>query len=314
VLAATAALALEALAAQPLFRAGVDAVRLDVLATRDGVPVSGLRAEDFEVRDNGVLQRVSSAGTMESVQLGVVLDSSGSMTGDRIAIVRAATTELVQQLGKDDRVAVVAFGDQVASLARRSRGDRFPMDALDRLRPAGSTALIDGIYAGLLEAGPAGGPKLLLVMTDGRNNLSTLGGSQVIDVARRLETAIYPVAVEVDQDRQVLRGWLNQRDGSARQTHPSESVNRSDTLQGTSDAMALLQVLADATGGRAIEANWNAQLGATFRAVLAEYRQRYILSFTPEGVSTGNGWHTLDVRVTRKGIDVRSRTRYWSGT
>lgn len=313
-LGAVAALALEAIPQQPTFRARVEAVRLDVLATRDGVPVTGLTADDFEVRDNGVAQRVSSAGAMRAVQLGVVLDSSGSMTGDRIAIVRAATIELVGQLGKDDSVAVVAFGDQVASLAGRSRPDAFPIGALGRLRAAGSTALLDGIYAGLLETGAGSGPRLLLVMTDGRNNLSTLTGSQVIDAARRLETAIYPVAVEVDKDPQVIRGWLNQRDGSARQTHPSESVNRSDTKFGTSDAMALLQVLADATGGRAIEATWNAQLGAKFRAVLDEYRQRYILSFTPEGVATGDGWHTLDVRVKRKGVTVRSRTRYWSGT
>jgi hypothetical protein len=117
----------------------------------------------------------------------------------------------------------------------------------------------------------------------------------------------------VDRDPRVLRNWLNQRDGSARQAHPSEYAFRSDTKLGTSDAMALLHVLADATGGRAIEASWNAPLGAAFRQVLDEYRQRYILSFTPEGVGTGDGWHTLDVRVKQRGLSVRSRTRYWSG-
>jgi VWFA-related protein len=312
-LAAVAALGLEALGAQPSFRARVDAVRLDVLATRDGVPVAGLTADDFEVRDNGVLQDVTSAGALEAVQLGVVLDTSGSMTAERIAIVRAATSQLIAQLRPKDSVAVVAFGDQVGSLARRSSPDAFPLESLDRLRPGGSTALLDGIYAGLLESGPGRGPQLLLVMTDGRNNLSTLSGARIIDIARRLETAIYPVAVEVDGNTQVLRGWLNQRDGSARQAHPSESINRSDTKTGTNDALALLRVLADATGGRAIEAKWNAQLGDAFRAVLEEYRQRYILLFTPTSVATGDGWHALDVRVKGKGVHVRSRTRYWSG-
>ena len=306
-------LGLEAAAAQPTFRARVEAVRLDVLVTRDGVPVAGLTTDDFDVRDNGVAQRVTSVTARETVQLGVVLDTSGSMTGPRIEIARAATAELIQQLTPRDTIAVVAFGDQVTSLARQSRPDAFPLDALGRLSAGGSTALVDGIYAGLLETGPARGPRLLLVMTDGRNNLSTIAGARVIDVARRLETAIYPVAVEVDQDRQVIRGWLNSRDGSARQTHPSESVFRADTKQGTSDAMALLHVLAEATGGRAIEAQWDTKLGGVFRGVLEEYRQRYIVTYTPEGVGANDGWHTLDVRVKRRGLVVRSRTRYWSG-
>jgi VWFA-related protein len=311
-LVAVAALALEAFAQEPLFRARVEAVRLDVLVTRDGVPVRGLTTDDFEVRDNAVFQRVTSVSARETVQLGVVLDTSGSMTGQRIAIARAATTELVAQLAPRDTVAVVAFGDQVTSLARQSGPEAFPLDALGRLSAGGSTALIDGIYAGLLETGPARGPRLLLVMTDGRNNLSTITGSRVIDVARRLETAIYPVAVEVDQDRQVIRGWLNRRDGSAQQAHPSESVFRSDTKQGTSDALALLHVLAEATGGRAIEAQWDTRLGAVFRSVLEEYRQRYIVTYTPEGVRTDDGWHTLDVRVRQRGLAVRTRTRYWA--
>lgn len=311
-LAAVTALALEALAQEPLFRARVEAVRLDVLVTRDGVPVRGLTTDDFEVRDNGVPQQVTSVSARETVQLGIVLDTSGSMTGQRIAIARAATAELVGQLAPRDTVAVVAFGDQVTSMARQSGPDTFPLDALGRLEAGGSTALLDGIYAGLLETGPARGPRLLLVMTDGRNNLSAISGARVVDVARRLETAIYPVAVEVDQDRQVIRGWLNRRDGSAQQGHPSDSVFRSDTKQGTSDAMALLHVLADATGGRAIEAQWDTRLGSVFRSVLEEYRQRYIVTYTPDGVGSGDGWHTVDVKVKRRGLVVRSRTRYWS--
>ena len=307
-LAIVTALAFELSAQQPLFRARVEAVRLDALVTRDGVPVAGLTTDDFQVRDNGVAQQVTSVTARETVQLGVVLDTSGSMTGQRIAIARAATTELVEQLAPRDTVAVVAFGDQVTSLARQSSPDWFPLDALGRLSAGGSTALLDGIYAGLLETGPARGPRLLLVMTDGRNNLSTISGERVIDVARRLETAIYPVAVEVDRDPRVTRNWLNQRDGAAR-----EYGFRSDTTQGTSDAMALLHVLADSTGGRAIEAQWNTRLGSVFRSVLEEYRQRYIVTYTPEGVGTNDGWHTLDVRVKRRGLVVRTRSRYWSG-
>jgi hypothetical protein len=43
---------------QPTFKAGIEAVRVDVLVTRGGQPVEGLTARDFQVRDNGVLQDI----------------------------------------------------------------------------------------------------------------------------------------------------------------------------------------------------------------------------------------------------------------
>ena len=276
---------------QPVFRARIELVRVDVLVTGDGAPVTGLAATDFEVRDNGVRQRVTAAGAVEAVQLGVVLDISGSMTGERLAIARKATTDLLGHLTRDDRFAIVAFGDQVARIIEPGASVADAAAGLDRMRAGGSTALLDGTYAGILEADGGPGPKLLLVMTDGRNNASWLQASAVIDTARRHETVIYPVAVDIDAQ------W-------GRGVSPRRR---------TSDAAALLEVMADETGGRYVKAEWDRSLGDTFQQILREYRQRYILTFTPEGVKTGDGWHALEVKVKRGGALVRARTRYWAG-
>jgi Ca-activated chloride channel family protein len=276
---------------QPTFRARTELVRVDVLVTDDGAPVAGLTAADFEVRDNGVGQRVTAAGTVESVQLGVVLDVSGSMTGERLAIARKATTDLLGRLTRGDRFAVVAFGDQVGRVTGPGASAAEAAAALDRVQAGGSTALLDGTYAGILEADGGPGPKLLLVMTDGRNNTSWLQARPVIDTARRHETVIYPVAVDVDD---TWDGGISMR------------------LR-TSDAVALLEAMADQTGGRYVEAGWDRSLGERFQQILREYRQRYILTFTPEGVPAGDGWHALEVKVKRPGARVRARTRYWAG-
>ena len=277
-------------AQQPVFRARTELVRLDVLVTANGAPVTGLTAADFEVRDNGVSQRVTAAGAVEAVQLGVVLDVSGSMTGDRLAIARKATTDLLHRLTPADRFAIVAFGDQVARVGYPGASVADAAVALEHLRAGGSTALLDGTYAGILEADNGPGPKLLLVMTDGRNNASWLQASAVIDAARRHETVIYPVAVEIDAEQGAVSPRFK-----------------------TSDAVALLKVMSDETGGRYVEAGWDRSLGERFQQILREYRQRYILTFTPEGVQTGDGWHALEVKVKRGGALVRARTQYWAG-
>jgi VWFA-related protein len=299
---------------QPTFRARTEAVRLDALVTDDGVPVTGLTAADFDVRDNGVPQRVTSLGAIEAVQLGVVLDVSGSMTGERLEIVRAATSDLLRQLDARDSVAIVGFGSQVGRLAARGSDVAHASRSLGGLVAAGSTSLVDGLYAGLIEADGGPGPKLLVLMTDGRNNSSWLRAADVIDVARRREAVVYPVAVGAidppgarvsvtDAPRALPDAARTDRDWRA-STHPEFR---------TGDSMGLLRVIARETGGRPIEADWNAQLGSVFRRILEEYRQRYVLTFTPEGVGTDDGWHSLDVRVKRRGTAVRTRTRYWSG-
>lgn len=276
---------------QPVFRASTELVRIDALVTDDGAPIEGLTASDFEVRDNSVAQTVAAIATIESVQLGVVLDASGSMTGARMALARRATSDLLGQLTQADRFSVVAFGDQVGIVANRGTSVAETVTALESIQAGGGTALLDATFAGILAADGGDGPKLLLVLTDGRNNSSWLQAAAVIDAARRHETAVYPVAVDPD------RRW------------PS----RVSWFRRTSDSLALLQEIAEQTGGRQVDADWDRSLGEVFQTILREYRQRYIVSFTPTGVRKGDGWHDLEVRVKRRGATVRARTRYWAG-
>jgi Ca-activated chloride channel family protein len=299
---------------QPTFRARTDLVRLDALVTDDGVPITGLTAADFDVRDNGVTQRVTSLGAIEAVQLGVVLDVSASMTGDRLEIVRAATSDLLRQLEPRDSVAIVGFGSQVGRLAARGSDVERASRALGALVAAGSTSLVDGLYAGVIEADGGPGPKLVVLMTDGRNNSSWLKGADVIDVARRREAVVYPVAVGAIDTPGARVALIDPPRGlpdAARADRDWRAATHAEFRTG--DSMALLRVIARETGGRPIEATWDAELGTVFRRILEEYRQRYVLTFTPDGVGTGDGWHALDVRVKRRGATVRARTRYWSG-
>ena len=82
----------------------------------------------------------------------------------------------------------------------------------------------------------------------------------------------------------------------------------------TSDTVKLLRLVAARTGGRLIMADWTTDnLDAVFRGILEEFRQRYLIGFTPEGVARGDGWHTLEVKLARgrKG-EVHARAGYWS--
>jgi hypothetical protein len=73
----------------------------------------------------------------------------------------------------------------------------------------------------------------------------------------------------------------------------------------------LLDALTEVTGGRVVYAADDAALEQTFLAVLQEFRHRYVLSFTPTGVSE-QGWHSLEVKLKKRPGDVRARRGYFA--
>jgi hypothetical protein len=73
---------------------------------------------------------------------------------------------------------------------------------------------------------------------------------------------------------------------------------------------AFLRNVAEASGGRLIELRGLAEMSQALLAILREFRQRYVITYTPTGVSPP-GWHRLDVRVKRRGASVRAREGYF---
>src|SRR5262245_9480189 len=94
----------------PTFRAGVAVVRVNVLATDRGRPVAGLKGDDFEVRDNGVLQQVEATyGESEPLDVLFAFDRSQSMAGETLGRLGDAARAVLEQLGPDDRAGLVTF-------------------------------------------------------------------------------------------------------------------------------------------------------------------------------------------------------------
>ena len=108
------------LAQTPRFTSSAAGVRVDVLVTHRNKPVIGLVARDFELRDNGVVQRITDV-SYEALPLNVicVLDLSGSVKGRPLAQLKDAMLALIGALGERDRAALVTFTLSGCSCTRR---------------------------------------------------------------------------------------------------------------------------------------------------------------------------------------------------
>ena len=258
----------------PVFHSGVEVVELDVSVMRSGQPVVGLTARDFSVSDDGKPQEIESV-TLDTLPLSVLLalDTSGSVSGDRLRHLLEAGDGLTRALRPDDRAALITFSHGIDLAVPLTTDLNAVRQTLYRIHPGGSTALRDAVQVALALRPHDRTRTLLLVFTDGKDTASWLSPDAVLDSARRAGIVVHVVRVESD-------GFLDQ--------------------------------LAQATGGRTWSATSDRQLRELFTGALEEMRARYLISYTPRGVSK-LGWHELKVKVKTAGADVTARPGYFVG-
>jgi VWFA-related protein len=273
---------------QPVFRAGVDVVRIDVSVMNGLNPVAGLKPENFVVTDNGVAQPVDSV-SLDTVPLNLmlVLDTSGSLSGERLTHLIEAVNSLVKSLSADDAASLVTFSEPVR-LALKATKDRAPLAAaLGGLTAEGMTSVNDAIFLGLqLRPADAGESRpVLLLFSDGRDTSSWLRSDHVIEATKRSGMLVHVVELVAEQ-------WMGGRRFEAR---PSAFLGR----------------LADTGGGRRWFAESSRDLRELFGKALNELRARYLLTYSPTGVSR-DGWH--DVKITLKNArgEVTARPGYFA--
>lgn len=271
------------------FRSQVAAVNVDAFVTRGGQPVPGLRASDFELRDNGVPQQLELllAGSRPLKAI-LVFDASSSMAGDRLEALRAAGEAFLDGLRPLDQAGLVAFSEDVFWLADPTSDKAVVRRALGRLRASGATSVYDALYAGITLSEGELRP-LVVLFTDGEDNTSWLGAGDLQTVAQRSNALVHVV------------GWRPPLPPEARRKLPLQTESAQDRA---------LREIAEAAGGRFWDADSPGRLRDAFRAIADAMGHRYVLRYEPTGVERA-GWHRIEARLRGVKGDVHVRRGYW---
>jgi VWFA-related protein len=281
------------------FRVGVDAVRVDVLVTDGNRPIAGLAAADFEVRDNGVLQRIDAI-TIEDVPLSLmlVLDTSVSVRGEPLTHLKQAALAVLQTLTPSDRSSLLTFSSELTRTAWTNDHTRI-QHAIVGAEAGGATSLHDAAYAALTARDTQSARALALVFSDGDDTASWLPGQLVIDAAGRTDAVVY--AVGLPSKEPSLPGY--------RVDFSSGLPDARTDLQGPLVRASFLEALTRETGGKYFTAERHERLRQTFIQIVNEFRSRYLLTYTPHRVES-SGWHRLDVRIKGRNATVTARRGY----
>jgi Ca-activated chloride channel family protein len=272
----------------PVFRTGVDLVNMGVtVVDKKGNLVAGLKADDFEVFEDGQKQdvRYFAAGDARGqagaeMHLGLLLDVSESM-GDDMSFSKTASIKFLNTLTDAVDVAVVDFDTEVRTARYSQHEFARLVERIRQKKARGDTALYDAIATYLDGASEQDGRKVMLLYTDGGDTRSSVAYHELMDLLKASDVTVYAI------------GELE---------HQSASAAMQQRL--------ILQRIAEVTGGQAFFPTSVKELDGVYEKVVAQIHAQYAIGYLSTNEKTDGTWRKVDVRIARKdGRDLRTRTR-----
>ena len=290
VAALTSVLSITLTAQQGRFRGGIELVSLNVTVMDGAKYVTGLEQSDFDVFEDGVRQNLSFfSHVQQPIALAILLDTSNSME-DKLATAQEAASGFVRRMKKDDVMEVIEFNSQV----RIPQPFTSDMNALERaIRQTtvnGSTSLYNALYVSLKELKNERAKsseeirrQAIVVLSDGDDTSSVIEYEDVLELAKRSETAIYAI------------GLRQQETGRPK----------------FKEAEFVLRQLSQETGGRVFFPTTIAELPKIYEQISEELASQYNMAYSSKNPMRNGAWRRIDVRVNKQGLAARSRRGYY---
>jgi hypothetical protein len=291
------AVAPPAFAQATVFRASSVSVAVNVSVKRGNRVVANLTAADFRLFDNGVEQAVEAV-SIEAVLLDVTLflDTSGSTAG-RLDEMKREVQGIIAMLRPGDQFRLLTIADSVdLSVPWVPAGTTVALP----FGPVGGISLInDALAMALLHRPEPDRRHLIVGMTDREDCGSLISSAHLRELASRSEAVVHLV----DQSGSGGGG-------------PSYRV-RTCAPRARIDGPAVIQEAAERTGGELHTGSMffrSRSILNAFKRIFEEFRQSYVLRYSPENVA-GPGWHAIDVQVpAQKGVTIRARKGYFGNS
>ena len=286
---------------------------VDVLFTvlnRRNKLVPDLEQGDFKVFDEGKPQEIRYFSKQSDLPLriGMLLDTSNSIR-DRIKFEQDASVSFLFSVLRrnKDEAFVMTFDDEPQILQGFTSDTGALRDQIIGTRAGGGTAIYDAIYEACSKQlnhppRPAGDQpdvvrRVMILISDGEDNLSTHTRSEAIELAQRTSVVIYTISTSTQ--------WV-----ALEETNPEKTSNRKYHL---TDGDKILEDLAEETGGRAFFPYHVDDLDQSFQDIGDELRNQYSIAYQPENYVLDGRYHRIRVEVPdHKGYKVSARRGYYA--
>jgi Ca-activated chloride channel homolog len=286
---------------------------VDVLFTvldRRNKLVPSLEKENFKISDDKSPQsiRYFSKQTDLPLRIGLLMDTSNSIR-DRLKFEQDAATSFLYSVIRHnkDQAFVMTFDDEPNVLQSFTDDAGRLRDEIIKTRAGGGTAVFDAIYTACDKElshpprPPGDQPdvvrRVMIVISDGDDNLSNHTRAEAIEMAQRYSVVIYTISTSTQ--------WIQ-----LSQTNPDKLANRKTHL---TEGDKILQDLAEETGGRAFYPYHVDDLDQSFQDIGDELRNQYSIAYIPTNSVLDGHYHRIRIEVPdHKGYQVRARRGYYA--
>ncbi|MGE3889250.1 MAG: VWA domain-containing protein [Vicinamibacterales bacterium] len=277
------------------FRAGVDLVSLNVtVADGQNRYVTDLERDDFAVFEDGVKQDLQFFSRSDlPIALSLLIDTSASME-ERLVVAQDAAIGFAQRIHPQDLAQVVDFDSRVEIVQGFTNDTRALEKAIRGTSSGGSTSLYNAVYIALRELARVKARnqedvrrQAIVVLSDGEDTTSLVSFEEVMELARRSETAIYTIGLQ-----------------------PGEQ----GALKGFREAEFVLRQLAQETGGRSYFVQRAEELSNVYGQIADELSSQYSMGYASKNPKRDGAWRKVLVQVSRPNTTVRTRRGYYAPT
>ncbi|MGD0957020.1 MAG: VWA domain-containing protein [Candidatus Acidiferrales bacterium] len=265
--------------------------------------ITDLDKSDFKVLENGTPQDIRFFGreTDLPLRIGLLLDTSNSIR-PRLEFEKDAAVDFLNKtLRRNKDMAFLMTFDNEPQVIQDYTGDLALLTAaINEQRAGGGTALNDAIYMASEKLSHAPPPKgdesdmrrVVVLISDGNDNLSDRALSEAIDASIRSEASVYTVSTNTD--------WLSVDDARKPSKYNMDTGDK------------ILQQFADQTGGQAFFPYRIDDLAESFFEIGTELRSQYFIAYSPILPATKGEYRKIEVQTARKGLIVRTRKGYYA--
>ena len=321
------------------FKSGIELINVTAtVSDASGRFVSGLKQDDFAVyEDDERVDVTHFSAERVPVSMGIALDTSGSMAGDKMDAARGALTRFVDDLlDKSDELFLFRFSDYPILVQGWTSDRQRLLVALDRLTPNGGTAMYDAVSEAipLAQAGQ-NRKKALVVISDGNDTASRIDIRDLKQQIRESEVLVYAVGIDGEGERNVRRATPQPQPqqppprfpipipqpfpgpprgrGSFPQLFPppgstggGNGGSGQRSRRGDRVNVAALRDMTDDSGGRTEVVRSPRDLDPATAGIADELSKQYYLGYSSSGKKDGR-WHAIRVEVKNHAYRVRAR-------
>jgi VWFA-related protein len=321
------------------FKTGVELINVTATVTdASGRFVSGLRKEDFRLFEDGQEQQITHFNSERvPVSLGLVVDTSGSMEGERWQSARQALNRfLFQLLGPEDEVFLYRFDNQPELVEGWTTDRERIATGLARIRPRGATSLYDAVAEALpLAQTGRHRKKAIVVLSDGNDTNSRTTVREIKPMIRSMEVMAYAIGIDSSEGPSTwgapppsypppqgprspiplpfpIPGRTRPPVRPPPQGYPPPSSPGRNTSRGRIDDrlnVAALRDITDESGGRTEIVRFARDVEPATTSVADELSRQYYLGYASLAKKDGQ-WHTIRVELRDDRYLVRARKGY----